>query len=57
MKDTKDNQKIDKVDRPPYVGLTLAQAAMRQNSLKMLEMPSRIASSIIYPDGRRIWDR
>ncbi len=48
--------KIDKLDRPPYRGLSLAQAAMRPNSLKMFEMPSRVASSVIYPNGQRVWD-
>ena len=48
--------KIDKFDRLPYRGITLAQAAMRPNSLKMFEMPSRVASSLIYPNGRRVWD-
>ena len=48
--------KIDKLDRPPYRGLSLAQAAMRPNSLKMFEMPSRVASSVIYPIGQRVWD-
>ena len=57
MKDTKDNQKIDKVDRPPYKGITLAQVAMRPDSLKVLDQPSRVASSLIYPDGRRVWDK
>jgi hypothetical protein len=49
--------KIDKFDRPPYKGLTLAQVAMRRDSLKVLDQPSRVASSLIYPDGRRVWDR
>lgn len=49
--------KIDKFDRPPYLGLTLAQSATRPNSLAMLELPSRVASSLIYPDGRRVWDK
>jgi hypothetical protein len=48
--------KIDKFDRPPYKGLTLAQAAMRPNSLKMFDLPSRVAHSVIYPDGQRVWD-
>lgn len=57
MKNTKNNEKIDKFDRPPYKGFTLAQAAMRPNSLKVLEKPSRIVNSLIYPDGRLVWNK
>ena len=57
MKKPKDIQKIDKFDRPPYKGLTVAQVAMRPDSLKVLNQPSRVASSLIYPDGRRVWDK
>ena len=53
----KEEKKIDKFDRPPYVGLALNQIATRANSLKVLAQPSRVASSLIYPDGRRIWDK
>ena len=57
MKKPKDIQKIDKRDRPAYAGLTLARAAMRPGCLTMLGQPSRVASSLIYPDGRRVWDK
>jgi hypothetical protein len=57
MKKPTEEKKIDRFDRPPYKGLTLAQVAMRPNCLKVLDQPSRVASSLIYPDGRRIWDR
>ena len=54
---TPKEKKIDKLDRPAYVGLTLARAAMRPGCLTMLGQPSRVASSLIYPDGRRVWDK
>ena len=57
MKKPKDVKKIDKFDRPAYAGLTLARAAMRPGCLTMLGQPSRVASSLIYPDGRRVWDK
>ena len=57
MMKTPKEKKIDKLERPPYKGLTLAQVAMRPDSLKVLNQPSRVASSLIYPDGRRVWDK
>lgn len=57
MKKPIKEKKIDRFDRPPYKGLTLAQVAMRPDSLKVLDQPSRVASSLIYPDGRRVWDK
>ena len=57
MMKTSKEKKIDKLDRPAYVGLTLARAAMRPGCLTMLGQPSRVASSLIYPDGRRVWDK
>jgi hypothetical protein len=57
MKNTKNSEKIDKFDRPAYKGFTLAQAAMRPNSLKVLEKPSRIVNSLLYPDGRLVWNK
>jgi len=40
-----------------YTPISLAKAATRPNSLKFLEAPSRVANSLIYPDGRRVWDK
>ena len=57
MKKKQNNEKIDKFDRPAYKGFTLAQAAMRPNSLKVLEKPSRIVNSLLYPDGRLVWNK
>ena len=36
---------------------TLEQAAMRQNSLNILAMPSRMANTLYYPNGMVKKDR
>ena len=50
-------KKIDKFDRPAYKGITMAKATMRPGSLTMLDVPSRVVKSVVYPDGRRVWDK
>lgn len=40
-----------------YTPISLEKAATRPNSLKFLQAPSRVANSLIYPDGRRVWDK
>jgi hypothetical protein len=40
-----------------YKPFSLEKAATRPNSLKLLAAPSRVANSLIYPDGRRVWGK
>ena len=39
-----------------YVGLDLRKIAMRPNSLDVLNKPSRIDSTLFYPDGTILKD-
>ena len=39
-----------------YIGLDLRKIAMRPNSLTVLDKPSRINSTLFYPDGTILKD-
>ena len=47
---TNKNQKL--VSSKRLKMFTLEQAAMRPNSLTILDKPSRMANTLFYPDGR-----
>lgn len=40
-----------------YKPFEIKKVATRPNSMKMFDAPSRVANSLIYPDGRRVWDK
>jgi hypothetical protein len=50
-------KKIDKFSQPTYKGIILAKITVRSGSLSMLNIPSRVVKSVVYPDGRRVWDK
>jgi hypothetical protein len=50
------NKDVQLVSTKTYKGFDLRKVAMRPNSLAILDRPSRVASTLFYPNGTILKD-